>query len=81
MKLGVIGLGPCGGRIADEFARLQMRSHGLRGLDSIVEAVAVDTDFADLAGLQERHQAQFDHRGDLVREENIDHAFQQDLLR
>ncbi len=51
MKLGVIGLGQCGGRIADEFARLQMRSHGLRGLDIIVEAVAVDTDFADLAGL------------------------------
>ena len=44
MKLAVIGLGQCGGRIADEFARMQMRSRGLRGLDIIVEAMAVNTD-------------------------------------
>lgn len=51
MKLAVIGLGQCGGRIADEFVRMQMRSHGLRGLDIIVEALAVNTDSADLAGI------------------------------
>ncbi len=51
MKLAVIGLGQCGGRIADEFARMQMRSRGLRGLDIIVEALAVNTDSADLAGI------------------------------
>ena len=51
MKLAVIGLGQCGGRIADEFARMQMRSHGLRGIDTIVADIAVNTDAADLAGI------------------------------
>ena len=51
MKLAVIGLGQCGGRIADEFVRMQMRSRGLRGLDIIVDALAVNTDSADLAGI------------------------------
>ena len=51
MKLAVIGLGQCGGRIADEFARMQMRSRGLRGLDIIVETLAVNTDSTDLAGI------------------------------
>jgi cell division GTPase FtsZ len=27
MKLTVIGLGQCGGRVADEFARLGIRAH------------------------------------------------------
>jgi cell division GTPase FtsZ len=51
MKLAVIGLGQCGGRIADEFARMQMRSRGLRGLDIIVEAMVVNTDSTDLASI------------------------------
>jgi len=51
MKLAIVGLGQCGGRIADEFVRMQMRSHGLRGIDIIVETVAVNTDAADLAGI------------------------------
>ena len=51
MKLIVIGLGQCGGRIADEFARLNKRAHGARGLRIITGAYAVNTDIADLSGL------------------------------
>ena len=51
MKLAIVGLGQCGGRIADEFVRMQMRSHGLRGIDIIVETIAANTDAADLAGI------------------------------
>ncbi|MDD5082131.1 MAG: tubulin/FtsZ family protein [Dehalococcoidales bacterium] len=51
MKLAVIGLGQCGGRIADEFARLNQRTHALRGLDVITTSLAVNTDIADLSGL------------------------------
>ena len=51
MKLAVVGLGQCGGRIADEFSRMQMRSRGLRGIDIVVETIAVNTDAADLAGI------------------------------
>jgi len=51
MKLVVVGFGQCGGRIADEFARMNKRARGLRGLDIITGAYAVNTDFADLSGL------------------------------
>ncbi len=51
MKLVVIGFGQCGGRIADEFARLNARAHSRRGIDIITGAFAVNTDAADLSGL------------------------------
>ena len=51
MKLVVVGLGQCGGRIADEFARLNMRAHSRRGIEIITGAFAVNTDAADLSGL------------------------------
>lgn len=51
MKLMVIGCGQCGGRIADEFARLNKVAHVQRGVDIITNAVAVNTDIADLSGL------------------------------
>ena len=51
MKLIIIGLGQCGGRIADEFARLNKRAHTTRGLSIIAGAYAVNTDIADLSGL------------------------------
>ena len=51
MKLVVIGFGQCGGRVADEFARLNRRARGTRGLDIIVGAYAANTDVADLSGL------------------------------
>ncbi|MGD1119625.1 MAG: tubulin/FtsZ family protein [Dehalococcoidales bacterium] len=61
MKLVVVGFGQCGGRIADEFARLNKRAHGLRGLDIITGAYAVNTDIADLSGLT-TIKANYDHR-------------------
>jgi cell division GTPase FtsZ len=51
MKLAVIGLGQCGGRIADEFARLALKARDLRGLDILAGAFAVNSDAADLAGI------------------------------
>ncbi len=51
MKLLVIGLGQCGGRIADEFARLGIKAHIQRRTDIITGAFAVNTDVADLTGL------------------------------
>jgi len=51
MKLVVIGFGQCGCRIADEFARLNKKAHGQRGIDIITGAFAINTDAADLSGL------------------------------
>ncbi len=51
MKLLVIGCGQCGGRIADGFARLNRRAHAKRGIGIITNALAVNTDIADLSGL------------------------------
>jgi len=52
MKLVVIGFGQCGGRIADEFARLGRRASSLRGIEIIIDSFAVNTDSTDLAGVQ-----------------------------
>jgi len=51
MKLVVVGFGQCGCRIADEFARLNRRARGQRGIEIITGAFAVNTDAADLSGL------------------------------
>ena len=51
MKLVVVGFGQCGGRIADEFARLNRRARGQRGIEIVIGAFAVNTDVADLSGL------------------------------
>ncbi|MFC1968430.1 tubulin/FtsZ family protein [Chloroflexota bacterium] len=51
MKMVVVGLGQCGGRIADEFARLNNRGRSHRGMEVITGAYAVNTDEADLSGL------------------------------
>lgn len=51
MKLVVIGFGQCGGRIADEFARLNQRARSHRKIEIITGAFAVNTDAADLSGL------------------------------
>ena len=51
MKLIVVGFGQCGGRIADEFARLNRRAHVQRGIDIVTGVYAVNTDVADLSGL------------------------------
>ena len=52
MKFIVVGFGQCGGRIADEFARLNGRARSSRGIDIITGAFAVNTDMADLSGLR-----------------------------
>jgi len=51
MKLVVIGLGQCGGRIADQFARLNKKARSNRGIEIVTGAFAVNTDAADLSGL------------------------------
>ncbi len=61
MKFVVIGFGQCGGRIADEFARLNRRARSQRGIEIITGAFAVNTDAADLSGLQ-TIKADYQHR-------------------
>jgi len=51
MKLVVIGFGQCGGRIADQFARLNKRARHHRGTEITPGVFAVNTDAADLSGL------------------------------
>jgi cell division GTPase FtsZ len=53
MKLVVIGFGQCGGRLADEFVRLNKRAKRQRGVSVVVDEFAINTDAADLAGLTE----------------------------
>ncbi len=61
MKLVVVGFGQCGGRVADEFARLNGKARGLRGLHIVTGAYAVNTDRADLSGLT-TIKSDYDHR-------------------
>ncbi len=61
MKLVVIGLGQCGGRIADEFARLNRKAQSQRGIEIVTGAFAVNTDIADLSGLT-RIKSDYQHR-------------------
>jgi len=51
VKLLVIGFGQCGGRIADEFARMGIKARFERKINIITGAFAVNTDVADLSGL------------------------------
>ena len=51
MKLLVVGLGQCGGRIADEFALMNARARSKRGMTIVTGAFAVNSDAADLGGL------------------------------
>ncbi|MFC1957303.1 tubulin/FtsZ family protein [Chloroflexota bacterium] len=61
MKLVVIGLGQCGGRIADEFTRLNIKASSQRGIGIVVGSFAVNTDIADLSGLK-RIKPDYQHR-------------------
>jgi cell division GTPase FtsZ len=51
MKLTVIGLGQCGSRIADQFARLDRKAQTERRTHIAPNVFAVNTDQADLTGL------------------------------
>lgn len=53
MKLLVTGFGQCGGRIADEFAKLNRKARSQRGIEITTGVFAVNTDAADLSGLSE----------------------------
>lgn len=61
MKMVVVGFGQCGGRLADEFARLNRKARGQRGIEIVPGAFAVNTDAADLSGLQ-TIRADYQHR-------------------
>ena len=51
MKILVVGIGNCGGRIADEFDRLNKRAKSMRGIEIVTGTFAVDTDTAALSEL------------------------------
>ena len=55
MKLTVIGLGQCGCRIADQFARLNFKARAQRKATIAPTVIAVNTDQADLTGLRFIH--------------------------
>jgi len=61
MKLVVIGVGQCGGRIADEFARLNKRARIGRGIEIVTSVHAINTDTADLSGLR-TIKTDYEHR-------------------
>ena len=61
MKLLVIGCGQCGGRLADEFALMNKRARVLSGMEVLTNAIAVNTDVADLSGLS-NIKPDFQHR-------------------
>ncbi len=61
MKVLVIGFGQCGGRIADEFDRINRRARSKRGIEIVTGAFAVNTDTADLSGLS-AIKADYQHR-------------------
>jgi cell division GTPase FtsZ len=52
MKILAVGIGKCGGQIADEFDRLNRKARSMRGLEIVTGAFAVDTDAAALSGLE-----------------------------
>jgi len=61
MKLVVFGFGRAGGRLADEFARIDKNAGGARGLNIVTDTFVVDTDTADLTAL--RHvKVDYQHR-------------------
>jgi len=61
MKLVVVGIGQCGSRIADEFARLNRKARAQRGIEIATGCFAVNTDAADLSGLS-NIRADYQHR-------------------
>ena len=61
MKLIVVGLGQCGGRIADEFSKLNSRARLRRRTEITCGTFAVNTDIADLSSLTSI-KSDFQHR-------------------
>ncbi|MEA1958198.1 MAG: tubulin/FtsZ family protein [Chloroflexota bacterium] len=61
MRIVVVGLGQCGSRIADEFARMGKMAMRQRGIQIITGVYAINTDQADLTGLR-TIKADYHHR-------------------
>ncbi len=61
MKLVVAGFGQCGGRIADEFARLNNRARFHRRIRIFSDVFAINTDTADLSSLSHM-KSDYQHR-------------------
>jgi len=61
VRLLVMGLGLCGGRIANQFVRLGKKAKTERGIDFLVDAFAIDTDAVALDAL-ETIKPDTDHR-------------------
>src|SRR5512136_2677569 len=61
MKLIVVGFGQCGGRIADEFSRLNGRARRERGIEIMPGVFAVNTDVGDLSSLSSI-KSDYEHR-------------------
>jgi len=61
MKVTVIGFGQCGGKIADEFVRINRTAINQRGIEICPGIYAVNTDSADLVGLH-HIKADYKHR-------------------
>ena len=61
MKLLIIGCGQCGGRLADEFALMNKKAKVQGGFNVLTNVLAVNTDVADLSGLQ-NIKTDFHHR-------------------
>jgi cell division GTPase FtsZ len=61
LKLLVIGCGQCGGRLADEFALMNKKARSQGNYDIVTNVIAVNTDVADLSGLQQI-RSDFQHR-------------------
>jgi cell division GTPase FtsZ len=52
MKILAVGIGQCGGRIADQFDRLNRRARSTRGVEIVVGTLAADTDTLALSELR-----------------------------
>jgi len=61
VKLLIIGCGQCGGRLADEFALMNKKAKVQGGFNVLTNVLAVNTDVADLSGLQ-NIKTDFHHR-------------------
>ncbi len=51
MKLVVVGFGQCGGRVADEFNRMNSKARSSRGIEIVPGSFEVNTDVTDLSSL------------------------------
>jgi cell division GTPase FtsZ len=61
MKLVVVGVGQCGGRVADQFNYLESKARRHRKMSIVSETFAVNTDTADLSGLS-HVKSDYNHR-------------------